>query len=83
MDLAGADSSPDSRPYADASEATPDRGGGGGSAALRPLAQAAADWGRPDDGDKVPLRLRSARCGDKLLRMRRGDTFDKLFAAYK
>jgi hypothetical protein len=45
------------------------------------LPPAAAAGG--DDGGKIPLRLRSARCGDKLLRMRKDDTFDKLFAAYK
>lgn len=55
--------------------------GGGGHAPLPPLPPAAAAGG--DDGGKIPLRLRSARCGDKLLRMRKDDTFDKLFAAYK
>lgn len=35
-----------------------------------------------DEGDRVLLKLRSAR-GDKEMRMRRGDPFSKLFAAYR
>ena len=34
------------------------------------------------DGDRISLRLRSSK-GDKLMRMRRGDPFGKLFEAFR
>jgi hypothetical protein len=49
-----------------------------GAAAAGTAAAAAA----ADDGSRIELKLRNAR-GEKVLRMKRGDPFSKLFAAYR